>query len=76
MQPAIIAAIVVVMVAFLTYRPFAADGFALITLSTSACAFASRRSLANDTLPIGAWTMPPASLITLRGPPRRRVELA
>ena len=36
----------------------AADGFALTTLSTSACALAIRFCAGTTILPIGAWTMP------------------
>ena len=40
------------------YLPFAAAGFALTMLSTSAGALAIRFGAANDVLPTGAWTMP------------------
>src|SRR5262249_20513825 len=40
------------------YLPFAAAGFALTMLSTSACAFAIRLVGGNDALPTGAWMMP------------------
>jgi hypothetical protein len=43
------------------YRPFAADGFALTMLSTSACALSSSASAANEVLPTGAWMMPVVS---------------
>ena len=46
------------MVTFFRYLPFAADGLALTTLSTSACAFSIRLCDGNETLPIGAWMMP------------------
>src|ERR687896_666667 len=42
----------------LRYLPLAAGGFALTTLSTSACALATRFSVVNDILPTGACTMP------------------
>src|SRR5262249_1368467 len=40
------------------YLPLPAAGLAFTMLSTSACAFAMRASLANDLLPTGAWMMP------------------
>src|SRR2546421_90637 len=45
-------------VTLLRYLPFAADGFAFTTLSTSACAFSIRLWDANETLPTGAWMIP------------------
>src|SRR5262247_2519311 len=40
------------------YFPFAAAGFALTMLSTSAWAFSTSELAANDILPSGAWMMP------------------
>ena len=42
----------------LRYLPFAADGFALTTLSTSAWAFSIRLCAGNDVFPTGAWMIP------------------
>src|SRR5262249_7176159 len=45
-------------VTLLRYFPFAAAGFALTMLSTSAWALATSEPVANEVLPTGAWMMP------------------
>jgi hypothetical protein len=56
-------------VRLLRYFPLAAAGFAFITLSKRACALARRFSAENDTLPIGACTMPVLSTRNSTLPP-------
>src|SRR5215213_5910343 len=43
---------------FFTYLPFAVEGLAFTTASSSVCAFSRRESSANETLPMPTWMTP------------------